>query len=81
VHKYLDSDNSGTHDECVTNNIADAFEPLATWLRTNKRQALNTETGGGNVASCITYLCEQVAYLKFGTLSHETELNLADLLS
>jgi endoglucanase len=64
VHKYLDSDNSGTNAECVTNNIADAFEPLATWLRQNNRQALNTETGGGNVASCELYLCQQIAYLK-----------------
>jgi len=63
VHKYLDSDNSGTHAECVTNNISDAFEPLATWLRSNNRTALNTETGGGNVASCETYLCQQIAYL------------------
>lgn len=23
-----------------------------------------TETGGGNVASCVTYLCQQIAYLK-----------------
>ena len=65
VHKYLDSDNSGTHAECVTNNIDDAFSPLATWLRSNGRQALNTETGGGNVASCETYLCQQIAYLKY----------------
>lgn len=63
VHQYLDSDNSGTAAECVTNNIADAFEPLATWLRSNKRMALNTETGGGNVASCEKYLCQQIAYL------------------
>ena len=68
VHKYLDSDNSGTHAECVTNNIDDAFSPLATWLRSNGRQALNTETGGGNVASCETYLCQQIAYLKYESL-------------
>lgn len=64
VHKYLDSDNSGTHTECVTNNIDNAFGPLATWLRQNKRLAINTETGGGNTASCQKYLCEQVAFLK-----------------
>jgi len=63
VHKYLDSDNSGTNAECVTNNIDNAFAPLATYLRTNKRQAFLTETGGGNVASCETYMCQQVAYL------------------
>ncbi|PVH89393.1 glycoside hydrolase family 5 protein [Cadophora sp. DSE1049] len=63
VHKYLDSDNSGTHSECVTDNVAGAFQPLATWLRVNKRQAMLTETGGGNVASCVQYMCSQVAFL------------------
>ena len=29
VHKYLDSDNSGTHEECTTNNIDNAWAPLA----------------------------------------------------
>ncbi|EJF63845.1 endoglucanase [Dichomitus squalens LYAD-421 SS1] len=62
VHKYLDSDNSGTHEDCVTNNIDNAWAPLAEWLRCNGRQAFNTETGGGNVASCETYMCEQIAY-------------------
>ena len=61
VHKYLDSDNSGTHEDCVTNNIDNAWAPLAEWLRCNGRQAFNTETGGGNVASCETFMCQQVA--------------------
>ena len=64
VHKYLDADNSGTSEDCVTNNIDDAFAPLATWLRANGRQAFLSETGGGNVASCETYMCQQLAYLK-----------------
>ncbi|KAH8887789.1 glycoside hydrolase family 5 protein [Thozetella sp. PMI_491] len=63
VHKYLDSDNSGTHTECVTDNISSAFQPLATWLKTNNRQALNSETGGGNTASCQKYLCAQLQFL------------------
>ncbi|KAJ7160445.1 carbohydrate-binding module family 1 protein/Glycoside hydrolase family 5 protein [Mycena filopes] len=62
VHKYLDSDNSGTHPECTTNNIAEAWAPLAQWLRCNGRQAFNTETGGGNTASCVTFMCQQIAY-------------------
>jgi endoglucanase len=64
VHKYLDSDNSGTHAECTTNNISNAWAPLAAWLRCNKRQAFNTETGGGNVQSCVQYMCQQVAFQK-----------------
>jgi len=48
VHKYLDVDNSGTHAECVTDNIADAFAILAPFLRTSKRQAIISETGAGS---------------------------------
>lgn len=63
VHKYLDSDNSGTHTECVTNNIDAAFAPLASWLRQNNRQAILTESGGGNTDSCQRYFCQQLQYL------------------
>ncbi len=64
VHKYLDSDNSGTTTDCVTNNIDNAFAPLATWLRANNRQAFLSETGAGNNAQCETDMCQQLAYLK-----------------
>jgi hypothetical protein len=40
VHKYLDSDGSGTSPDCVGNYISLAFEPLAQWLRCNGRMAL-----------------------------------------
>ena len=74
VHKYLDSDNSGTHTECVKNNIDNAFQPLATWLKENKRQAMLTETGGGNTASCQKYLCEQIQFLKYVVPSYYTPI-------
>jgi endoglucanase len=62
-HKYLDSDNSGTHSNCVTNNVA-AFQTLASWLRQNGRQAFLSETGGGpNDSSCLTNMCQQLAAL------------------
>lgn len=48
--------------ECTTNNIDRAWAPLADWLRENKRQAINTETGGGNTDSCVQFMCQQVAY-------------------
>jgi endoglucanase len=65
VHKYLDSDGSGTHPSCVTNNIADAFAPLAQYLRQNKRMVMLTETGGGpNDASCLQMLCQQMDFIK-----------------
>ncbi|KAG1790653.1 glycoside hydrolase family 5 protein [Suillus plorans] len=62
VHRYLDSDGSGTNAECVTNGIDDTWTPLATWLRANGRKALNTETGGGNVESCINYVSQAITY-------------------
>ncbi|KAF3916658.1 Endoglucanase [Dactylellina cionopaga] len=65
VHKYLDSDNSGTHVECVTNNIDAAFQPLATWLRSVGRQAFLSETGGGNVDSCVSYMGQLLDFLQY----------------
>ncbi|KHN95583.1 Glycoside hydrolase, subgroup, catalytic core [Metarhizium album ARSEF 1941] len=44
LHKYLDRDNSGSHAECTTNNVA-GFQTIAEWLRKNKRLALISESG------------------------------------
>ena len=64
VHKYLDSDNSGTHTECIGDSIDDAFKPLAEWLKQNKRMALLSEIGGGsNDQSCMTHVCSAVNFL------------------
>lgn len=63
IHQYLDSDDSGTASTCTTNNVA-AFTTLASWLRTNSRMAFLSETGGGSSDStCITNVCEELAYL------------------
>lgn len=51
VHKYLDADNSGTHDDCVTDNTG-ILTTLVNWLKQNNRQALLSETGGGHTQSC-----------------------------
>ncbi len=48
--------------ECVTNNIESSWEPLAQWLRSINRHPFTTETGGGNTASCVEFLCQQIAY-------------------
>ena len=64
VHKYLDSDNSGTHAACVGNDISVAFGPLASWLKQENRQALLSEIGGGSsTASCMTDVCQVADYL------------------
>ncbi|KAF2995149.1 hypothetical protein E8E14_004290 [Neopestalotiopsis sp. 37M] len=62
IHKYLDEDNSGTHQECVTDNI-DAFTELAQYLRSNGRQGLVSESGASSDASCLTNFCSQNAFI------------------
>ncbi|KZT02401.1 glycoside hydrolase family 5 protein [Laetiporus sulphureus 93-53] len=64
VHKYLDSDNSGTHSTCVTNNV-DVLETLVSFLQDNgDRQAILSETGGGETSSCYTDLAQELAYVE-----------------
>ncbi|KAL6884764.1 glycoside hydrolase family 5 protein [Trichoderma evansii] len=58
VHKYLDINNSGSHVLCTTDNVQ-AFEDFASWLRTNKRQAIISETGASMDPSCMTDFCAQ----------------------
>jgi len=63
VHKYLDVDGSGTHLECVQNHIVDTFVPLTAYLKANGRQAMLTETGGGNSSSCLIDLCQELMFI------------------
>ncbi|KAI0749173.1 hypothetical protein BC629DRAFT_1739549 [Irpex lacteus] len=64
VHKYLDSDNSGTHAECTTDNVS-VLQTLVSFLQQNgNRQAILSETGGGNTASCEQLLGNELAYVK-----------------
>jgi endoglucanase len=65
VHQYLDADHTGTHSNCVYNNINEAFAGLASFLRKNGRAAMITETGGGPTdASCMQNFCAQNDYIK-----------------
>ena len=62
MHEYLDVDSSGGHAECVTAQT-DNLGYQAAYLRSSGRQALLTETGGGNTDSCVQYMCQQLQYL------------------
>ena len=63
VHRYFDSDNSGTNAECIADYVSETWTPLATWLRDNKRQVFVSEIGGGNTASCEKYVCNALDYI------------------
>ncbi|KAJ4386774.1 hypothetical protein N0V93_009672 [Gnomoniopsis smithogilvyi] len=67
VHKYLDSDGSGTHLECIANHVNDTFMPLSQVLVANGRKAILSETGGGNTTSCITDLCGELSFINANT--------------
>ncbi|KAM7219672.1 glycoside hydrolase superfamily [Rhypophila decipiens] len=63
VHKYLDNDNSGTHEECVTDNI-EAFQQVAEFLRKTGRKGLVSETGAPpNAPECMARFCAQNAFI------------------
>jgi len=63
VHQYLDSDNSGTHSNCVTDNTA-GLASLQSTLASAGRQAILSETGGGSSdSSCLTDVCAEIAYI------------------
>lgn len=57
MDKYLDSDGSGTHLECVSDHIQDTFTPLTQFLAANGRKAILSETGGGNTTSVRHFCC------------------------
>ncbi|KAK8048286.1 glycoside hydrolase family 5 protein [Apiospora phragmitis] len=58
IHKYLDEDNSGTHKECVTDNVED-FKTVANFLRASGRKGLVSESGASSAASCLKAFCSQ----------------------
>ncbi|KND92474.1 Endoglucanase EG-II [Tolypocladium ophioglossoides CBS 100239] len=58
LHKYLDINNSGMHAECTTDNV-EVFRTIATWLRTNKRAAMISESGASMDPTCMDRFCTQ----------------------
>ncbi|KNZ61587.1 hypothetical protein VP01_1381g1 [Puccinia sorghi] len=60
VHRYLDSDNSGTSKECVASR-ADEVKAAVELLRADGRQVILGETGGGSTDSCKKLLPELIA--------------------
>jgi len=62
IHKYLDENNSGSHSECTTNNVA-AFQSIATWLKENNRQGMVSESGASMDPSCMVDFCEQNKFI------------------
>lgn len=62
VHKYFDSDGSGSSTTC-TNNGLDLLQPLVAYLKANGRKAILSEIGGAPTPSCLTYVPQAMQYL------------------
>ncbi|KAL1864617.1 hypothetical protein Daus18300_007634 [Diaporthe australafricana] len=62
IHKYLDEDNSGTHETCTTDNV-DAFTTVADFLRSAGRKGIVSETGASSDSTCFTDFCSQNSFI------------------
>lgn len=65
IHSYLDSDNSGTHTDCVAgvggeNRLGDVTQ----WARKNKWSLYLGEFAGGNTAQCAIEVSDHINYME-----------------
>jgi endoglucanase len=68
VHQYLDSDGSGTHDECVSASIgSERLQAFTGWLRDHNRKGFVGELASGLNAMCDTALEDMVGYIESNT--------------
>lgn len=64
MHQYLDSDSSGTHEECVSASVGVERVTEATqWLRDNGKVGIIGETAGANNQQCIEAVTNELQYL------------------
>src|SRR5579859_8102070 len=64
VHQYLDSDSSGTHEDCVSPTIGvERLQSFTTWARQNQRQAFLGEFAGARNDTCYAALDNMLSFL------------------
>jgi endoglucanase len=55
MHQYLDSDGSGTSDQCVSSTIgAERLKDATQWLKANNKKGFLGEIGAGSNSVCIS---------------------------
>jgi endoglucanase len=62
IHEYLDTDYSGSHQECV-NLASTKLAPVTAWLKKYGFKAMITEFGASPLASCNTYVTDILNYM------------------
>lgn len=64
VHQYLDSDSSGTHDECVDASIGSSrLANFTSWARQNHVKAFLGEWAGGKNSVCYSAITDTLNFL------------------
>lgn len=64
MHQYLDSDGSGTSDQCVSSTIGSQRLAAATaWLVANKKLAILGEFAGGANSVCESAVEDMLTYM------------------
>ncbi|CAH7676880.1 cellulase 3D [Phakopsora pachyrhizi] len=65
AHRYFDSDNSGTHEECVADHVEEVNSVLGI-LKADNRQVLIAEFGSSSSQSCLDLVPKFVGAVKDG---------------
>jgi len=64
MHQYLDSDGSGTSDQCVSSTIGSQRLAAATaWLKSTGKQAVLGEFAGGANTQCEDAVTDMITYM------------------
>jgi endoglucanase len=62
VHQYLDTDSSGSSDQCVSATIgSERLAPFVAWLRANGKKGFVGEFAGGNNSVCNAAVKDMLA--------------------
>ncbi len=64
VHQYLDSDYSGTSDQCQSTTIgSQSLQNFTDWLKAHNFKGFLSEFGGGRNATCYAAIQDEVAHI------------------
>ncbi|KAL9115385.1 MAG: hypothetical protein Q9227_000706 [Pyrenula ochraceoflavens] len=68
MHQYLDSDGSGTSDQCVSSTIgSQRITDATTWLKNNGKKGILGEFAGGSNSVCESAVTGMVNYMAANT--------------
>lgn len=68
MHQYLDTDGSGTSENCVSATIgSERLKAATAWLKTNNKKAILGEFAGGANTQCQSAIKDMLTYMGSNT--------------